>query len=51
MDAKLEPDAIDVTLPGRLKKVAHAHLLQQVSDEIEDIFNRLGYTIAEGPEV
>ncbi len=51
MDAKLAAEAIDVTLPGRPKKVGHAHLLQQVSDEIEDIFVGLGYTIAEGPEV
>ena len=51
MDAKLALEAIDVTLPGRPKQVGQAHLLQQVTDEIEDIFVGLGYTIAEGPEV
>jgi len=51
MAAKLASETIDVTLPGRVKRVGRPHLLQQVTDEMEDIFVGLGYTIAEGPEV
>ena len=51
LEAKLEAETIDVTLPGRTALPGHTHLLQQIVDEMEDLFVGLGYTIAEGPEV
>ncbi|HEY8056700.1 MAG TPA: phenylalanine--tRNA ligase subunit alpha [Terriglobales bacterium] len=42
---------VDVTLPGRRAWAAPAHPVLQVRDEIVDIFLRLGYTVAEGPEI
>lgn len=51
LEAKLAAEAIDVTLPGRTSLPGHTHLLQQIVDEMEDLFVGLGYTIAEGPEV
>lgn len=49
--AKLASETVDVTLPGRTALPGHSHLLQQIVDEMEDLFVGLGYTIAEGPEV
>ncbi len=47
----LEKEKIDVTLPGRSMPVGKRHPLTQVLDEIIDIFSRLGFEVAEGPEV
>ncbi|XCA84584.1 phenylalanine--tRNA ligase subunit alpha [Exiguobacterium mexicanum] len=51
LEAKLAAETIDVTLPGRTSLPGYTHLLQQIVDEMEDLFVGLGYTIAEGPEV
>ena len=42
---------IDVTLPGRFVQRGSCHPITQVAKEISDIFLRLGFDIAEGPEV
>ena len=42
---------IDVTLPGRKAARGALHPITQVLDEICGIFMRLGFDIAEGPEV
>jgi phenylalanyl-tRNA synthetase alpha chain len=42
---------IDVTLPGRPAVRGALHPITQVLDEICGIFMRLGFDIAEGPEV
>ena len=47
----LEKEKIDVTLPGRRIPVGKRHPLTQILDEIIDIFSRLGFEVAEGPEV
>jgi len=44
-------DAIDVTLPGRTPLVGHRHPLTLLRDRVEQIFLRLGFLIAEGPEL
>ncbi len=49
--AALKREKIDVTLPGRRMPVGKRHPLTQVLDEIIDIFSRLGFEVAEGPEV
>ena len=46
----LEGDRVDVTLPGRVPERGTTHLIQQVMDEIVDIFVAMGYTAATGPE-
>jgi len=43
--------AVDVTLPGRRPLLGAIHPVTQIAREIEEIFVRLGYTVAEGPEV
>ncbi len=48
---KLAQETLDIFLPGRSPRMGHAHPLQLVLEEIEDIFLGMGFTIAEGPEV
>ena len=43
--------AVDVTLPGRSPRTGGVHPLTLVRRRIEDIFLRMGYSIADGPEV
>ncbi|MGL4820370.1 MAG: phenylalanine--tRNA ligase subunit alpha [Bacilli bacterium] len=47
---KLASETIDVTLPGRPVNAGNHHPLTRVIEEIEDLFLRMGYAIAEGPE-
>jgi phenylalanyl-tRNA synthetase alpha chain len=42
---------IDVSLPGRLFPRGILHPITQVTQEICEIFTRMGFAIAEGPEV
>lgn len=43
--------ALDLTLPGIRPRVGHKHVINQVMDEILDIFGELGYQVALGPDV
>lgn len=43
--------AVDVTLPGRRPPTGGLHPLTAVRRQIEDVFLRLGYSIADGPEL
>jgi phenylalanyl-tRNA synthetase alpha chain len=47
----LSREKIDVTLPGRRISVGTKHPITQIFDEVIDIFSRLGFEVAEGPEV
>ncbi|MGV8039857.1 MAG: phenylalanine--tRNA ligase subunit alpha [Thermoanaerobaculaceae bacterium] len=42
---------LDVTLPGRRPPVGSLHPVTLVRREIEEIFLRMGYSVADGPEV
>lgn len=44
-------DAIDVTLPGRSRRRGSLHPLTIVERGIVDVFTRMGYRVAEGPEI
>jgi len=44
-------EKIDVTLPGRSVSVGAKHPVSQVMEEITTIFERMGFEVAEGPEV
>ncbi len=50
LNAGLEADRADVTLPGRVPQRGTHHLIQQTIDEIVDIFVSLGYQMVQGPE-
>jgi phenylalanyl-tRNA synthetase alpha chain len=46
-----EVDGIDVSLPGARPRLGHRHPLSQTADELIDVFGRLGFSVARGPEV
>ena len=48
---KLASEKIDVTLPGRRAVSGSKHPVTLVSEEIVDIFSRLGFVVEEGPEI
>jgi phenylalanyl-tRNA synthetase alpha chain len=43
--------AADVTEPGRVLNIGNRHLLMKVVDELTELFGRMGFAIASGPEV
>jgi phenylalanyl-tRNA synthetase alpha chain len=47
----LQGDAVDVTLPGRRPRPGSLHPLSIVEARIVEIFTRMGYRVAEGPEI
>ncbi len=42
---------IDVTLPGRLPCIGKRHIITQTVNELIEIFARMGFSVAYGPEV
>ena len=51
MQARLEREKIDVTLPGRQQPLGHLHPLTLTLERIKDIFFRMGFSVEEGPEI
>ncbi len=41
----------DITLPGIRPRVGRLHPISQTIDELKDIMGRLGFSIADGPEI
>ena len=48
--AKMDAEAVDITLPGRSQQVGTRHLISGIIDEISDIFLGMGYSVASGTE-
>ena len=48
---KRRVEAVDITLPGAEVRIGHRHILTQAIEEITDIWARMGFTVAYGPEV
>ncbi|MEE9212216.1 MAG: phenylalanine--tRNA ligase subunit alpha, partial [Phycisphaeraceae bacterium] len=42
---------IDVTEPGLPPRLGRAHIITQTIDELADVFGRMGFDVATGPEV
>ena len=51
LEVRLAAEAIDVTIPGKPVSLGHQHPMNQVLQEILDIFVGMGYTVVDGPEV
>ena len=52
LEAELQGPPIDVTLPGRrLLPRGHRHAITRAAEEIAAIMSRLGYEVADGPEI
>jgi phenylalanyl-tRNA synthetase alpha chain len=50
-DARLGGEKIDITLPGRNADLGSIHPVTRTLERIVDIFSRLGYAQADGPEI
>ena len=51
INAKLESEEIDVTLPGKSISEGNLHPLTKIYSEIEEICSSMGFKVADGPEV
>ncbi|HST46027.1 MAG TPA: phenylalanine--tRNA ligase subunit alpha [Luteimonas sp.] len=51
LDARLAAETIDVTLPGRLSTRGGIHPVTRTMERMADIFARMGYALADGPEI
>ncbi len=51
LEAKLQAESLDVTIPGTAVTMGKEHPMNQVLQEIKDLFVSLGYKIVDGPEV
>ena len=51
LDRRLASERIDVTLPGRDSEYGGIHPITRALERIADIFGRLGYQRADGPEI
>jgi len=48
---KLKEEKIDITLPGTGIMRGKLHPITRTFDELKEIFTRMGYSIAEGPDI
>jgi len=44
-------EIFDPTLPGQRPRLGHLHPITQTIDELKDIMGRLGFSVADGPEI
>jgi len=51
LDARLAGEGIDVSLPGRDPSRGGVHPVSRTLERIAEIFGRLGYELADGPEI
>lgn len=51
LNARVESERIDITLPSRQMRKGHIHPLNKALREIVKSFTRMGYSVEEGPEI
>ncbi len=51
LEAKLNLETVDVTIPGKKTQLGHKHPMYTVLDEIKEIFIDMGFEILDGPEI
>jgi len=51
LQARLNAESIDVTLPGRGRSVGGIHPVMRSWERIEQIFASIGFDVADGPEI
>ncbi|MDP3961388.1 MAG: phenylalanine--tRNA ligase subunit alpha [Pseudorhodobacter sp.] len=51
LNERLKSEWLDVTLPGRPRRVGTIHPVSQVMDELTAIFADMGFAVVEGPQV
>ena len=51
LNARLETEWLDVTLPSRATNIGSVHPISQVTEEVIAIFADMGFSVAEGPRI
>ncbi|MDB5912758.1 MAG: pheS, partial [Ramlibacter sp.] len=51
LEAQLKAEALDVSLPGRVREPGGLHPVSLTLERIEQIFASMGFDVADGPEV
>ena len=51
LKAALPKEPVDFTLPGRRRALGKLHPLTQVTDDIVRAFRKIGFAVADGPEI
>ncbi len=51
LNEKLSKESIDITLPSRKVKRGSKHPMTRITEQFEDLFVSMGYTVYEGPEI
>lgn len=51
LNARLSSERVDVSLPGRRQQDGSLHLVTRTMDRMVEIFARLGFAVATGPEI
>jgi len=51
LEARLAAQALDVTLPGRLRGIGGIHPITRSWQRVEAIFGSIGFDVADGPEI
>ncbi|MEO5671265.1 MAG: phenylalanine--tRNA ligase subunit alpha [Ramlibacter sp.] len=51
LDLQLKAEALDVSLPGRLREPGGLHPISLTMERIEGIFASMGFDVADGPEI
>jgi phenylalanyl-tRNA synthetase alpha chain len=51
LDAQLRAEALDVSLPGRMREPGGLHPVSLTMERIELIFASMGFDVADGPEI
>lgn len=51
LNAKLESESVDVTMPGKAGKIGGLHPINTVLNDMIDIFRSMGFDVVDGPEV
>ena len=51
LNEKLNKEVIDITLPSKKIKRGSLHPMTRITEELEDLFVSMGYTVYGGPEV
>ena len=51
LEAKLNAETLDVTIPGKEVALGHKHPMYTVLDEIKQVFLDMGFEIMDGPEI
>lgn len=51
VDRALEEEWLDLTAPGEPYPIGHIHPIPQTQEEVERIFQQMGFTVVDGPEI